>query len=88
VRSEPFDEPVREGLDEHALGDLGWGQDQDAVTAVLVVAVAPGNTHRAERLPHGSIQTLPHRDPVRVDPVPVPEPLHVNGDDRPVHRGP
>jgi len=85
VLAQPLDELVRQGLDEHALGDLGWGQDEDAVTAVLVIAVAPGDGGCAESLPQNSIQTLPHRDLVRVDPAPVPEPVHVNGDDRPVH---
>jgi hypothetical protein len=80
-----FNEPGREGLDEHALGDLGWGQDEDAVTAVLVMALDPRDGGCAKRMPQSSIQTNPHRDPVRVGLAPVPEPLHVNGDDRPVH---
>jgi len=87
VLAQPFDELGRQGLDEHALGDLGWSQDEDAVTAVLVIAAAPGNGGCAERLPQHSIQALPHCDLVRVDPAPVPEPLYVNGDDRPVHGG-
>ena len=85
--TQSFDELTRQGLDEHALGDLGWGQDEDAVTAVLVVAVGPGDGGCAECLLQNSIQTIPHRDLVRIGPVPVSEPLHVDGHDRPVYRG-
>jgi hypothetical protein len=84
VLAEPLDEPGGQGLDEHTFGDLGWGQDEDAVTAVLAVALGPRDGGCAKSL-LCSIKTLPHHHLVREGPAPVPEPLHVNGDDRPVH---
>jgi hypothetical protein len=76
---------VRQGFREHALGDLRTHQDENPVAAVLVITMSPRDSRPTERLAHGTVQAIPdgHLIPVRA--TPVPEPLNVNCNDRPVN---
>jgi DNA-binding NarL/FixJ family response regulator len=76
----------RQGFHEQALGHLGRDQDQDTITAILVIAVIPRDPRAGERLAHDAIEAVTNCHLVNVSAALVSEPLDVDHDDSPVNR--
>src|SRR5947207_11338434 len=87
------DELVRKPINEHGLGYIGRNEHHRAVAGALVITFGPGSTNPVESSLQSGIQTIAHRDLVRVGPPPTSETDNIHYHDRAVqgrlrHRSP
>ncbi|MGD0068956.1 MAG: hypothetical protein ABSB76_36685 [Streptosporangiaceae bacterium] len=73
---------------EKALRDLGPGQDEDPVTAVLVIAVIPPDPGTVKSSSHGLIKPVADLNLMPISTTRITETLYVNNDDSAVNRQP
>jgi hypothetical protein len=86
VPAKPCHHRRRQGFHKQALGYLGRDQDQDAITAILVIAVIPRDPCVSKCLTHYAVEAVTNCHLMHVGATLVPESLDVDNDDGPVNR--
>jgi hypothetical protein len=78
---------VRHDFHERCFGYVSRRQNEDTIATIVMVTIHPRDIGIRESLPHGAVQPVADREPVKIGTTSIPEPLDVNHHNGAVHGG-